>query len=156
MKTSVEKIVVDIQSNGHGAQQGLRQRLHIGVVLLHQSGPAVQIGMAVCATQRLADQHLGMIEVHVETHIEGFLEIARFARVELLGGNRAVATVMGCLGDVDLELFCSRQGEESFGGAQQFGDPRRADRVAGDVEKAPLAADAVNLLSHGGPGGWIG
>src|SRR3990167_6484565 len=96
-----------------------------------------------------------MIGGHMETHVEGFLEVAGLARVQLLGGNRAVATVMSGLGDVDLELFCSRQGEESLGGAQQFGDPRRADRVAGDVEETPVAAGSVNLLGHGGPGGLV-
>jgi hypothetical protein len=155
MEACVEEVALDPQCQGHGAQQGLRQRLHIGVVLLHQRSPAGHIRMAVGPAQWLAGQYLGVIGGHVETHVEGFLEVAGFARVQLLGGDGPVAAVMGGLGDIDLELFLRRQGEEGLGRAQQFGDARRADRMASDIEETPVAAGAVDLLGHGGPGGLV-
>ncbi|MNG27385.1 hypothetical protein D3C84_1124970 [compost metagenome] len=39
-----------------------------------------------------------------------------------------------------------------MGAAQYLGDARRADGMALDVEKAPLAAGAVDLLGDGLPG----
>jgi hypothetical protein len=82
----------------------------------------------------------------METHVEGFLEVARLARVELLGGDGTIAAVVLAPGDVDLELLLGRQREETAGMLAQRGDALGADRMTLDIEEAPLAAGAVDRL----------
>jgi hypothetical protein len=55
-----------------------------------------------------------MVGGQVQAHVEGFLEVAGFARVKLLGGDGAVAAMVAGLGDVDLELFGGRLSEETL------------------------------------------
>ncbi|MNP39884.1 hypothetical protein D3C76_1334740 [compost metagenome] len=121
-------------------------------MLLHQGFPAHQVGVAVRATQGFFRQHFRVIGRQVQAHVEGFLQVAGLGRVQLFGGDGAIATVVAGLGDVDLELFFDGQDEEALGAAQYLGDARRADGMALDVEKAPLAAGAVDLLGDGLPG----
>jgi hypothetical protein len=81
----------------------------------------------------------------VQAHVEGFFQVAGFARVELFGGDGAVTAVVAGLGDVDPEFFGGGQGEETLGAVEYGVNARRTDRVALDVEKAPLAAGVVDL-----------
>lgn len=88
----------------------------------------------------------------MKPHVEGFLQIARLARVELLGGNRPVAAVVSGLGDVDPEFLFGGLGEEGLRRTEQGVDALGADGMADDIEEAPFAAGAVDLFGDGGPG----
>ncbi|MOA12286.1 hypothetical protein D3C78_1322670 [compost metagenome] len=55
-----------------------------------------------------------MVERQVQAHVECFFQVAGFARVQLLGGDGAVATMVAGLGDVDLEFFCCGQGKKTL------------------------------------------
>ena len=112
--------------------------------------------MPVGPAQRFAGLHVRVVGRHMETHVEGFLEVARLAGVELLGGDGTVAAVVRALGDVDLELDLGGQGEEAPGVVVEPGDACGADRVALDVEEAPLAAGAVDRLGDGQMAGLVG
>ena len=108
--------------------------------------------MAVGATQRLTGHNVRMISRQVETHVKGFLVIARLARIQLLGSNSAVPCMADALGDIDLELLLQGQLEETLAGGQQFLDARFSDGVALDVEKSPSAARFVDLICNPFPG----
>ena len=155
MKRRVEKIPLDAQRQRHRPQQGLGEGLHVDVVLLHQRFPAGQRRMTVRAAQGFFRQHVGMIGRQVQAHVEGFLQVAGLARVELFGGDGAVAAMVAGLGDVDLELFGGGQGEEALGVVEHGVDAFRANRVTLDVEEAPFAAGVVDLAGDGLPGGLV-
>ncbi len=112
--------------------------------------------MTVGPAQRFAGQYLGMVGRHMETHVEGFLEVARLARVELLGGDGTIAAVMAAFGDIDLQLFVGGQGKETLGMVGEGGDALGADRMTLDIEEAPFAAGAVDRLGDGQMAGLVG
>ena len=141
----IEKARLDAERISHGAQEGASQRMHVSIMLLEQRFPAFQIGMAIRPAQRLACQDVRMIGRHVETHVEGLLQIAGLAGVELLGRNRAVTAVVSAFGDVDLQLLLDRQRKELFGRILQLADTLSADRMIADIEKAPVTAGRVDL-----------
>ncbi|MNY41702.1 hypothetical protein D3C86_1765380 [compost metagenome] len=61
--------------------------------------------MTVRPAQGFFRQYVRVVGRQVQAHVEGFFQVAGFARVQLLGGNGAVAAMVAGLGDVDLELF---------------------------------------------------
>ncbi len=153
----VEEVPLDTQGQRDGTQQGAGKILHVAVMALHQLGPAFQLcRVSVGPAQRFAGQHLGVIGRHMETHVEGFLEVARLARVQLLGGDGSVAAVVTALGDIDLQLIFGRQRKEPLGMVGEGGDALGADRMTLDIEEAPLAAGAVDGLGDGQMAGLAG
>ncbi len=153
----VEEVPLDAQGQRDGTQQGAGEILHVAVMTLHQLGPAFDLErMTVGPAQRLFGQHFRVICRHMETHVEGFLEVARLARVELLGSDGTVAAVVAALGDVDLQLFFGGQGKEPLGMVGEGSDALGADRMTLDVEEAPLAAGAVDGLGNGQMAGLVG
>ncbi len=118
--------------------------LHVDVVLLHQRFPTGQRWMAVGAAQRFFRQHIGVVGRQVQAHVESFFQVAGFARVQLFGGDGAIAAMVAGLGDVDLELLGRGQGEETLGAVEHGVDARGADRVTLDIEEAPFAAGVVD------------
>jgi hypothetical protein len=125
IEAAVEEVAFDVEGEGHCAQQGLCEGLHVEVVLLHQVCPSRLRWMTVRPAQRFFREYIGMLGRQVQAHVEGFFEVAGFARVELLGGDGAVAAMVAGLGDVDLEFFCGGQGEEALGVIEHGGDALR-------------------------------
>ncbi len=153
----VEEVSLDAQGECDGTQKRAGKVLHVAVVPFHQLGPAFDLQrMTVGPAQWFAGQYLRMIGRHMETHVEGFLEVARLARVQLLGGDGTVAAVMAALGDIDLQLFVGGQGKETLGMVGEGGDALGADRMTLDIEEAPLAAGAVDGLRDGQMAGFVG
>ncbi|MNV43949.1 hypothetical protein D3C71_1356850 [compost metagenome] len=152
IEASVEEIALNPQRNGHCPQQRLCEGLHVDVVLLHQRFPTGQGRMAIGAAQGFFRQYVRVVGRQVQAHVESFLEVAGFARVQLFGGDGAVASMMTALGDVDLEFFGSGLGEEASGVVEQGVDARGTDWMALDVEETPLAAGVVDVCGHGWPG----
>ncbi|MCY1448320.1 hypothetical protein D9M71_649790 [compost metagenome] len=118
IEARVEEITLNPQRDGHCPQQRLREGLHVDVVLLHQRFPAGYGRMAIGAAQGFFRQYVRVLGRQVQAHVEGFFEVAGFARVQLLGGNGAVTAMVTGPGDVDLELFGGRLAEEAFGAVE--------------------------------------
>ena len=135
--------------------QRIGERLHVEVMLLQKGFPTGYRGVTVGAAQGFFCQYVRVVIWQVQAHVEGFFEVAGSAWIELLGGDGAVAAVVAGLGDVDLQFFGCREGEELFGTIEHGFDSRGADRVALDVEKAPFAAGVVDLAGDRLPGGLI-
>ena len=112
LEAAVEEVLLDPQGDGQGAQHGTGQRQHVGIVSFQQGLPTGQVGVSVGPVEGLAGAHVGMLRRQVQGHVEGLLEVAGQRRVELLGGDRAIAAMVAATGDIDLQLLFDGQREE--------------------------------------------
>ena len=132
----------------HAQPMGLAEIVEHGPAEARLRGPRIGV------PERLAGHQLRIVGRQLQADIEALLEVGQRPRLQLLALDRHMAAVARGAGVAHRILDDGWRGEKAVGLREHRVNARRRDVVAGDVEKADVAAGPAELAGNFGLTLW--